>query len=57
MTAIGRWLGLSHRVGGLVSYLILAYKGTVILITTVQLLSSLEKDKDEVKASVGEFDT
>ena len=35
MTAIGSWLVVSHRVGGLVSYWILTQKGTVISITTV----------------------
>ncbi len=30
VTLIGRWLGVSHRVGGLMSYWILTQKGTVI---------------------------
>ena len=30
MTDIGRWIGISHRVGRIMSYQILAHKGTVI---------------------------
>ena len=52
MTAIGRWLVVSHRVGVLVSYCIMAQKGMVISITVFQRLTSLEKDTDEFKASV-----
>ena len=57
MTAIGRWLGVSHRFGGLMSYWILTQKGTVISRTTVQILTSIEKETDEVKSIVSEFDT
>ena len=57
MTAIVMWLGVSHRFGGLVSYWILTQKVTVILRTTVQLVTILEKDTDEIKSSVNEFDT
>ena len=57
MTAIITWLGVSHMVGGLVSYWILTQKRTVISITAVQRLNSLEKDTDKIKASVGEFDS
>jgi hypothetical protein len=44
VASIGRWLGVSHRVGGLMSYWILAIKGTVISPTTVQRVSALEKE-------------
>ena len=37
MTAIGSWFGVSHRVGGIMSYWILTQKGMVISRTTVQL--------------------
>ena len=57
MTAIGRCLGVSKRVGGLMSYWILTQKGTLISRMTVQCLTSLEKETDEVKASGSEFDT
>ena len=35
MMAIGRWLGVSHRFGGLVFYWVLIHKGTVISRTKV----------------------
>ena len=57
MTDIGRRLGVSHRFGGLISYWILTQKETVISRKTVQRITSLEKETDEVKASVSEFDT
>ena len=56
MTAIGRWLGVSHRVGGLMSYWVLTQNGTVISRTTVQRITNLEKQTDEVKASITEYD-
>ena len=57
MMAIGRWLGVSHKVGGLMSYWILTQKETVISRMTVQRLASLEKETHEIKASVSDFDT
>jgi hypothetical protein len=54
--AIGRWLGVSHRVGGLMSYWVLTQTGTVISRTTVQRITNLDKETDEVKQSVNEFD-
>jgi hypothetical protein len=50
-------IGVSHRVGGLMSYWILTIKGTVISRTTVQRVTALEKETDEVKAAVVEFDS
>ena len=41
MTAIGRWIGLSHRVIGLMPYSILTQNGNMISIMTVQPLTSL----------------
>ena len=41
-THIGKWLGVSHRIGPLVSYLILTAQGTVISQTTVQSITHLE---------------
>jgi hypothetical protein len=57
VTSIGRWLGVSHRVGGLMSYWIPTIKGAVISHTTVQSVTALEKETDEVKAAVVEFDS
>jgi hypothetical protein len=58
MTAIRRWLGVLHRVGGLMSYWVLTQTaGTVVSRTTVQRITSLEKETDKVKESIKEFDT
>jgi hypothetical protein len=56
-TLIGRWLGVSHRVGGLMSYWILTQTGCVISRTTVQNITKLEKETDEMKIGIEEFDT
>jgi hypothetical protein len=56
VTSIGRWLGVSHRVGGLILYWVLTMQGTVISPTTVQRVTNLEKETDEVKAAVIEFE-
>ena len=37
----GRWLGVAHRIGSLMSYWILTQTGSVIARTTVQLVTSL----------------
>jgi hypothetical protein len=54
---IRRWLEVSHRLGGLMSYWILKIKGTVISRTTVQRVTALEKEIDEVKAAAVKFDS
>jgi hypothetical protein len=54
--AIGRWLGVSHRVGGLMSHWVLTRSGTVISRTAVQRITNLDKETDEVKQSINEFD-
>jgi hypothetical protein len=56
-TCIGRWLGVSHRVGSLMSYWILTKKGTVISRSTVQRITILEQQTDEFKQAIGEFDS
>jgi hypothetical protein len=56
-TSIGRWLGVSQRIGGLMAYWILTPRGTVISRTTVQRITNLDKEIDEVKASISEFDS
>jgi hypothetical protein len=48
----GRWLGVSHRVGGLMAYWVLTIKGKVISRTTVQRVTNLEKQTDKVKAAL-----
>jgi len=47
---IGRWLGIAHRIGNLMSYWILTVTGHVISHTTVQRVTNLELSTDEVKA-------
>ena len=55
--AIGKWRVVSHRFGGIISYGIMIQKGTVISRTTVQRLTNLEKEADEFKSIVSDFDT
>lgn len=52
----GRWLGVSHRVGSLMSYWVLTDKGSVISRTTVQRVTNLELQTDEVKQQAKEYD-
>jgi hypothetical protein len=59
-TAVGRWLGVSHRVGGLMSCWVLTQRATVISQTTAQRVTNLEKETKEIKEikeSIKEFDT
>ena len=53
---IGRWLGVAHRVGNLMSYWILTNTGHVISRTTVQCITNLELSTDEVKDKCKEYD-
>ncbi len=53
---LGRWLGVSHRVGSLMSYWILTKQGTVISRTTVQRITNLEKETTEMKEATAELD-
>jgi Reverse transcriptase (RNA-dependent DNA polymerase) len=55
-TKIGRWLGVSHRVGPLMSYWILTQNGRVLSRTTVQRVTNLELQTAENKARTDEFD-
>jgi hypothetical protein len=57
MTASGRWLGASHGVGELMScWVLMLQTGTVISQTTVQGITNLEKETNEIKASINEFE-
>jgi hypothetical protein len=51
----GRWLGVSHRVGNLMSYWILTISGRVISRTTVQRVTELELATDDLKARCKEY--
>ena len=46
---LGRWLGVAHRVGGLMSYWVLTVNSTVIARTTVQQVTSLEMQQGHMK--------
>ena len=48
-TKLGRWLGVSHRIGTLMSIWVLAASGKVISRTTVQRVTNLEIQVDENK--------
>jgi hypothetical protein len=54
-TLTRRWLGVSHRVGGLMSHL--TQKGTAMsrTTTTVQRVTNLEKQTEECKSASDEF--
>ena len=55
-TKLGRWLGVSHRVGSLMSYWILTIKCNVISRTTVSRVTNLEMQEDLNKSHISEFD-
>ena len=44
---LGKWLGVSHRVGQLMSYWILPISGIPISLTTVQQLTHPERETEE----------
>ena len=46
---VGRWIGVLHRVGNLISYWILPESGIVISCTTVQHITDIERQTDEYK--------
>ena len=52
---IGRWLGVSHRVGNLMSYRILPESGIVISCTTIQMITKLEKQTEEYTQRMNDF--
>ena len=45
--SIGRWLGVSHKVGQMMSYWVLPVSGHVIPCVTVKLLNNSERNTDE----------
>ena len=55
-TKLGRWLGVAHRVGGLMSYWVLTINCTVIARTTVQRVTSLEMQTSHMKERTRAFD-
>ena len=55
-TKLGRWLGVAHKVGGLMSYWVLTVNFTVIARTTVQRVTSLEIQQGHMKERTQAFD-
>ena len=55
-TKLGRWLGVAHRVGGLMSYWVLTVNSTGIARTTVQRVTSLEMQQGHMKERTLAFD-
>ncbi|KAI2511667.1 Reverse transcriptase (RNA-dependent DNA polymerase) [Fragilaria crotonensis] len=54
-TKIGRWLGVSHRIGTLMSFWVLTSNGKVLSRTTVQRMTQLEMQLDENKSRTQAF--
>ena len=55
-TKLGRWLGVAHKVGSLMSYWVLTINCTVIARTTVQRVTSLELQVTHMKERTQAFD-
>ena len=55
-TKIGRFLGVSHSMGSLLSYIILPISGIPVTRTTVQRMMEAEKTTEATHARMTEFD-
>jgi len=53
---LGRWLGIAHRVGCLMSYWIFPASGIPISASTVQHLTNDERSTDKTKRLMNEFE-
>ena len=53
---LGRWLGVSHRVGRMMSYWLLPPSGIPISATTVQRLTNAERATNEMQKRMDEYD-
>ena len=53
---LGRWLGVSHKLGDLMSYWILPQSGKPISCVTVQRLTELEQDTRDWKLKMDNYD-
>ena len=53
---LGRWLGVSHRVGRMMSYWILPESAIPVSATTVQRLTNDEQSTDEMKQQMSEYE-
>ena len=54
-SSIGRWLGVSHKIGQLMSYWILNVSGHVFSCTDVQRLTRLEQETSEIRTTMDTF--
>lgn len=54
---LGRWLGISHRVGSSLCYFILAQSGNVISSTTVQHVVHTDTTDTTAQRAIADFDT
>lgn len=54
--SLGRWLGVSHKVGQLMSYWILTSSGHVVSCVDVQRLTNAEQSTDEWRQRMKEYD-
>lgn len=52
---IGRWLGVSHRVGSALCYWVLTSTGRVVARTTVQHITEEDMSRDDVKVKMDAF--
>ena len=52
---LGRWLGVSHRVGQLMCYWIIAASGYPLSCTVVQRVTEIEKKTEEFQEKVKLF--
>ena len=52
---IGRWLGVSHRIGSALCYWVLTMKGQVLARTTVQHMTEDDVIIPEIQESIKEF--
>jgi hypothetical protein len=53
---LGRWLGVSHRVGRMMSYWVLPPSGIPVSVTTVQRLTHVERATDEMRSRMQHYD-
>lgn len=56
LSSLGRWLGVSHTIGGAMTYFILKQNGHVVSRSTVQRVTNLELETTTQKVQCSEFD-
>ena len=54
---LGRWLGVSHRIGNSLCYFVIRKDGQVLSTTTVSAIPNLDLQTPEMKALTLDFDT